>query len=73
MYQHLLSYKTEIEQEMGVTYDWRELPEKKASIISERMLNVNFDDKESWKSIFNFFVDRLLRMREVFVKYSNKQ
>ena len=73
VYQHLLSYKTEIEQEMGVTYDWRELPEKKASIISERMLNVNFDDKESWKSIFNFFVDRLLRMREVFVKYSNKQ
>lgn len=73
VYQHLLSYKTEIEQEMGVTYDWRELPEKKASIISERMLNVNFDDKESWNSIFNFFVDRLLRMREVFVKYSNKQ
>lgn len=70
VYHRLYSHKTEIEQEMGVIYDWKELPDKKSSIISERKFNVDFEDKESWKSVFDFYIDRLLRMRTVFVKYS---
>ena len=72
IYHRLYSHKTEIEQEMGVIYNWKELPEKKSSYISERMFNVDFDDKENWESIFNFYIDRLLRMRTVFVKYSKE-
>ena len=70
IYHRLYSHKNEIEQEMGVIYDWKELPDKKSSIISERKFNVDFEDKENWKSVFDFFIDRLLRMRTVFVKYS---
>lgn len=70
IYHRLYSHKTEIEQEMGVIYDWKELPDKKSSIISERKFNVDFEDKENWKSVFDFYIDRLLRMRTVFVKYS---
>ena len=72
VYHRLYSHKTEIEQEMGVTYNWKELPEKKSSIISERKFNVDFENKDSWNSIFNFFIDRLLRMRTVFVKYAKE-
>lgn len=70
IYHRLYSHKTEIEQEMGVIYDWKELPDKKSSIISERKFNVDFEDKENWKSVFDFYIDRLLRMRTVFFKYS---
>lgn len=72
VYHRLYSHKTEIEQEMDVTYNWQELPEKKASIISERKFNVDFENKDSWSTVFDFFIDRLLRMRTVFVKYAKE-
>ena len=55
---------------MNVKYEWLELPEKKASVIKERKYNVDFEDKDKWNSIFDFYIDRLLRMKDVFVKYS---
>lgn len=70
-YHRLFAHKEEIEQEMGVNYEWKELPDKKSSIISERKLGVNFDNSGEWKSLFDFYIDRLLRMREVFTKYAN--
>lgn len=70
-YHRLFAHKKEIEQEMGVNYEWKELPDKKSSIISERKLGVNFDNSDEWKSLFDFYIDRLLRMREVFTKYAN--
>ena len=69
-YHRLFEQKEVIEQEMGVQYEWLELPDKKASVIKERKYNVDFEDKDSWKSIFDFYIERLLRMRDVFVKYS---
>ena len=71
-YYRLLNHKSDIEQEMGVNYDWHELPEKKASLISEKKFNVDFNNREGWNNLFDFFIDRLLRMREVFVKYAKK-
>lgn len=69
-YHRLFEHRKEIEQEMSVEYEWLELPNKKASVIKERKFNVDFEDKDSWNSIFDFYIDRLLRMKEVFVKYS---
>lgn len=71
-YYKLLSYKEEIEQEMGVTYNWMELQGQKASKITEVKSNVNLDDESVWESAFKFFIDRLLRMRTTFLKYLNK-
>lgn len=69
-YHRLFEHRKEIEQEMSIEYEWLELPDKKASVIKERKFNVDFEDKDGWSSIFDFYIDRLLRMREVFVKYS---
>ena len=69
-YHRLFENKEKIEQEMNVKYEWLELPEKKASVIKERKYNVDFEDKDKWNSIFDFYIDRLLRMKDVFVKYS---
>lgn len=71
-YYRLLSHKSDIEQEMGVNYGWHELPDKKASFINERKFGIDFDNRESWNNLFDFFINRLLRMREVFVKYAKK-
>lgn len=72
-YHRLFSHKDAIEHEMGVKYEWRENPEKKSSIISERKYSIDFEDTDSWKTIFDFIIGRLLRMREVFVKYSEQK
>lgn len=69
-YHNLFAHKAEIEKEMGVTYEWRENPDKKASVIEEILPNIDFDNKEKWTDVFDFFIDRLLRMREVFLKYA---
>lgn len=34
-YHKLYAHKAEIEEGMGVTYEWKEMPEKKSRIISE--------------------------------------
>ena len=70
MYHKFYAHKTEIEKEMGVTYEWRENPDKKASAIVEILPNVDFDNKEKWRDVFDFYIERLLRMREVFLKYA---
>lgn len=42
-YHKLFAHKAEIEKEMGVTYEWRENPNKKASVIEEILPNIDFD------------------------------
>ena len=72
-YYKLFANKEKIEQEMGddIKYEWKELPNLKSSRICERKLGVNFENKAEWQGIFDFYIDRLLRMREVFTKYAN--
>ena len=69
-YHRLYAHKEDIEQELGIKYSWEEMPDKKSSIISEEKHDVDFDNKEAWHEQFDFIIDRLLRMRETFLKYS---
>lgn len=71
-YYRLFAHKDEIEKEMGVKYEWNEIPDKKSSIISEEKHDVDFENKEDWSVQFDFIIDRLLRMRAVFLKYAKK-
>ena len=73
IYYHLADQKKDIEAEMDTTYEWRENPEKKSSTIVERIDNIDFEDKEHWTTIFDLIITRILRMREVVVKYSKQQ
>ena len=64
----LLSNKDEIEANAGLNFDWRELPERKASrIVIEK--NVTFGDKNQWNAQFDWIIDVMLKMKKAFKKY----
>lgn len=64
----LYANREAIELDAGLAFDWRELPERKASrIVIEK--NVNFGDKSQWNAQFNWIVDVMVRMKKTFKKY----
>ena len=68
LFHQLFASKNAIERELGVTLDWRELPEKKASRI---MLahQANFDDHSAWNAQFDWMMEMSLKFKKVFKKY----
>ena len=51
-----------------MTFDWRELPERKASrIVIEK--SVTFGDKNQWNAQFDWIIDVMLKMKKAFKKY----
>lgn len=68
LYRMFFSHKSEIETEMGVSLDWRELPDKKTSRIII-MNDADFENKDSWEEQFEWIVDVALKMKRVFKKY----
>ncbi len=65
---HLFQNKEKIESEAGLTFDWRELPERKASrIIIEK--NVAFSDKNQWNAQFDWLIDVMIKMKKAFKKF----
>lgn len=69
-YNKLLAHRDEIEAEMGVKYEWNNDERKTSSNVTETMPNVDFGNEDNWQAVFDFFIDRLLRMRKVFIKYA---
>ena len=68
MFHALLQDKAAIEQECGFAFDWRELPERKASrIILEK--SVSLSDRSQWSEQFDWLIDVMLKMKAVFKKY----
>ena len=68
IYHQLYEHKDAIESELGLTLDWRELPDKKASrIIIEK--SVNLDNQDEWNQQFDWMVDVCIRFKKVFKKY----
>lgn len=65
LFRNLFLHKDEIELVMGVTLDWRELPERKASrIIIEK--EVTFDDRAAWSQQFDYIMDVCMKMKKAF-------
>ena len=52
----------------SLIFDWRELPERKGSriIICK---DVDFDNKDSWDTQFEWLVDVMPKMKKVFKEY----
>lgn len=68
LFRSLLSYKNEIEVSAGLNFDWRELPEHKASrIVIEK--NVTLGDKSQWNEQFDWLIEVMLKMKKAFNKY----
>lgn len=68
LYHKLFSHKNEIESEMGITFDWRELPDKKASRIII-LKEADLENKDKWQEQFKWSMDVALKMKKVFKKY----
>ena len=68
LFRQLFQNKTTIENESGLEFDWRELPERKASrIVIEK--KVDFLDKSQWNAQFAWIIEVMLKMKSSFKKY----
>lgn len=68
LYQKFYSHKADIESDMGMTLDWRELPNKKASRILV-IHEADFDNKDKWPEQFDWMMDVAMKMKKAFKKY----
>jgi hypothetical protein len=68
LYQKVYSHKEDIEADMGMALDWRELPDKKASRILV-IHEADFDNKDKWPEQFEWMMDAALKMKKAFKKY----
>lgn len=68
LFNSLYENKFAIEQGMGVTLDWRELPNKKASrIIIEK--SVDLTEQSKWPEQFEWIMDITTKMKHEFKKF----
>lgn len=68
LFHTLFDKKDAIEADAGLTFDWRELPERKASrIVIEK--GVTFGDKNQWNAQFDWIIDVMLKMKKAFKKH----
>jgi hypothetical protein len=65
---NFLSKKESIEAELGFTLKWMELPEKKSSRIAAYK-SFDISDRENWKEIQRWALEKVEKMRDVFGKY----
>ncbi len=68
LFHALLQNKEAIENDAGLTFDWRELPERKASRIVLGK-NVSFANKDQWNQQFDWLIDVMLKIKRAFKKY----
>jgi len=68
LYMQLFDKKDSIEKETGLSFDWQELPEKKASRIIA-CKPADFEDSTKWPEQFDWIMDTLIKMKKGFKKY----
>ena len=68
LFQQLLSVKAKIESECGCTFEWMELPERKASRIVVSSAK-KWQSVAEQKACFDWLCDHAMKIRKVFVKY----
>lgn len=68
LYNSLFAHKDDIESVVGLKFDWRELPDRKASRIVIKK-PVKLTDKNKWESQFDWIVNVMLSMKKAFTKH----
>ena len=68
MFPKLFEHKEEIESRANMSFDWRELPERKASRIIIVKQNAKLDDRNKWKEQFDWLMNAMLTMKKVFTE-----
>lgn len=67
LFNSLLQHKDDIESKTGLLFDWRELPEKKASRIVVQQ-SATLGNQSKWSEQFTWLVDVMLKMKKEFKK-----
>lgn len=68
LFKSLFAYKDEIEKNMEMELEWKELPERKASrILIEK--TVDLDDRATWPEQFDYIIDTCIKMKRAFKRY----
>nr|WP_295257131.1 DUF4268 domain-containing protein [uncultured Blautia sp.] len=68
LFKSLFAHKDEIEKNMEMELEWKELPERKASrILIEKA--VDLDDREAWPEQFDYILDTCIKMKKAFKRY----
>lgn len=68
LFKSLFAHKDEIEKNMEMELEWKELPERKASrILIEKM--VDLDDRATWPEQFDYIMDTCIKMKRAFKRY----
>lgn len=62
---NLIAQKVDIEEKLGFSLDWQELPDARACRIAAWCPNVAIDDESRWPEYFNWFAQRLVKMDAV--------
>ena len=68
LFRSLYDMRETVEAEAGLSFDWRELPNKKASRIVVHK-SVTFDDRAQWAEHFDWMIDVMLAFKNTFPKY----
>lgn len=68
LFRSLYAMRETIEADAGLSFDWRELPNRKASRIVVHK-NVSFDDRDRWSEHFDWMIDTMLAIKTTFTKY----
>lgn len=68
LFKSLFAHKDEIEKNMEMESEWKELPERKASrILIEK--TVDLDDRATWPEQFDYIMDTCIKMKRAFKRY----
>lgn len=68
LFKSLFAHKDEIEKNMEMELEWKELPERKASrILIEK--TVDLDDRATWPEQFDYIMDACIKMKRAFKRY----
>lgn len=68
LFKSLFTHKDEIEKNMEMELEWKELPERKASrILIEK--TVDLDDRATWPEQFDYIMDTCIKMKRAFKRY----
>lgn len=68
LFKSLFAHKDEIENNMEMELEWKELPERKASrILIEK--TVDLDDRATWPEQFDYIMDTCIKMKRAFKRY----
>lgn len=68
LFKSLFAHKDEIEKNMEMELEWKELQERKASrILIEK--TVDLDDRATWPEQFDYIMDTCIKMKRAFKRY----